>query len=127
MASKFWNDLPNFKPHEFGPQGDKMNEQFMRKLQMLRNLYRKPMVITSGYRDAEHHKAIYKKIGKEPPMGSMHLQGRAADIAVSGKDAYKLIALAMVVGFKGIGVSQKKGNKRFIHLDDREEETIWSY
>lgn len=118
----FWKELPSFKPHEFGPHGHKMNETFMRRLQMLRNLYRKPMIITSGYRDVEHNRAV----GGAP--NSLHTKGLAADILVAGKDAYELLGLAYAVGFTGIGISQKGDwDKRFIHLDLREEPTIWTY
>lgn len=123
---KFWQDIKNFKPSEFdspdniGSGKKNMSEQFIRKFDMLRNLYRKPIIITSGYRTASYNQQIG---GAER---SMHLQGKAADILVQGGDAYELLGLAYVVGLKGVGISQKGGN-RFIHLDDREQPTIWSY
>ena len=43
--------------------------------------------------------------------------GRAADVAVHGVDALRLLQLALQCGFTGIGV-QQKGGGRFIHLDD---------
>lgn len=122
MIPNWWQDITSFEPHEFGAEGHKMDEAFMRRLQSLRNLYRKPMIITSGYRSVEHNKAI----GGAPT--SMHLQGKAADILVAGKDAYELIGLAYAVGFKGVGVSQRGAHgSRFIHLDTRDEPTVWSY
>jgi len=130
---KWWSDIVYFKPHEFNSGKEKhsgahgMNEEFVRKLDSLRSLYRKPMIVTSGYRSMERHKAIYKELGKEPPMGSMHLYGRAADILVAGKDALHLIGLAYDMGFS-VGVSQNGDwGERFIHLDNRENQTMWSY
>ncbi|MBA43607.1 MAG: peptidase M15 [Magnetococcales bacterium] len=125
---KYWKELTHFKPHEFdspdvpGSAEKGMSEEFMRRLQMLRNLYRKPMLITSGLRTPEYN----KKIGGAP--ASMHVQGKAADILVSGADAYELLGLALTVGFKGVGISQKgPHNSRFIHLDLRDQPTVWSY
>lgn len=122
MTPKFWKDIPNFEPHEFGPEGEKMDEKFMKRLQSLRNLYRKPMHITSGYRSVEHNQAV------GGATSSLHLQGRAADIRVAGRDAFELMTLALAVGFKGIGIKQHgPWGSRFIHLDDRDEETLWTY
>lgn len=125
---KFWKELTHFKPHEFdspdvpGSAQKGMDEEFMRRMQMLRNLYRKPMRITSGYRTESYN----TKIGGA--ASSMHLQGKAADILVAGAEAYELIGLALTVGFKGVGVSQKgPWGSRFIHLDLRDKPTVWSY
>ena len=51
----------------------------------------------------------------------------AIDLGVVGRDAYDLVKLAFELGFTGVGVSQRKGVPRFIHLDDREIPAIWSY
>jgi uncharacterized protein YcbK (DUF882 family) len=56
----------------------------------------------------------------------MHSQGRAVDVLVTGSDAYTLVKLALAHGFGGIGV-QQTGDGRFIHLDNREVPSIWSY
>ncbi len=123
---KWWQGVKNFKPSEFdspdvaGSGKKNMSEQFVRKLDMLRNLYRKPIIITSGYRTISYNQQI------GGAKSSMHLKGKAVDIAVSRADAYELLGLAYVVGLKGVGVSQS-GGSRFIHLDDREQPTIWSY
>ena len=126
--SKFWKDLTNFHPAEFDSPDKKgsgktgMNEEFMRRLQMLRNLYRKPMQITSGYRTAAYNERI------KGAAQSMHLQGKAADILVSGADAYELIGLALTVCFKGVGIHQRGNHgQRFVHLDLRETPAVWSY
>ena len=58
----------------------------------------------------------------------------AADIVVGGHDAYRLMRLAIVHEFKGIGVSQRgMFERRFIHLDTMEDGDhhprpwVWSY
>ena len=126
--SKFWKDITHFTPAEFdspdlkGSGKTGMDEAFIRRLQMLRNLYRKPMQITSGYRTAAYNQQI------GGAAQSLHLHGKAADVLVSGTNAYELIGLALAVGFKGIGVQQKGAYRgRFIHLDLRSTPTIWSY
>jgi len=126
--NKFWNDLTHFTPAEFDSpdqpgSGEKgMDETFMRRLQMLRNLYRKPLVISSGYRTARYN----EQIGGADK--SLHLKGKAADVLVAGQEAYELLGLALAVGFKGVGVNQKgPWGQRFIHLDLRDTPTVWSY
>jgi hypothetical protein len=45
----------------------------------LRALYGKPMVVTSGVRDAERQKEIDTLAGRRPRLGSAHIKGAAAD------------------------------------------------
>lgn len=105
---------PNFTQDELSCHGSgacEMNEAFMDKLQELRDLYGKPMIVTSGYRSPAYNAKV-SGTGTTGP----HTTGKAADIAVSGMDAYLLAQLAFKMNFTGIGISQK-GPKRFIHLD----------
>lgn len=128
MLPTWWDDIKHFKPSEFdspdakGSGAEKMDEKFVRDLDMLRSLFGKPLIITSGYRTATHN----SKVGGSPR--SKHLEGIAADIKVAGEDAHKLLGIAYTVGFTGIGINQAgEWGKRFIHLDNREQPTIWSY
>jgi hypothetical protein len=51
------------------------------RLNMIRRFWQKPMNVSSGYRTKEDHFRIYKNLGRDnPPMGSQHLIGAAADI-----------------------------------------------
>lgn len=124
-----WDRFANFQSYEFacshtGKNG--MKPGFMEKLQALRTEYGKPMTVTSGYRHPTH------PIEARKASPGAHASGRAADIAVSGGDAMKIIELALKHGFTGIGVNQK-GAGRFIHLDDLKHESdrprpwVWSY
>jgi uncharacterized protein YcbK (DUF882 family) len=103
-----------------------MDPQFMVKLDALRKKFGKPIIITSGYRSYEYNISIGGS------KNSAHVQGKAADIAVSHADAYKIVGIAIELGFTGIGVSQK-GSGRFIHVDTADNTTkqprphIWSY
>ena len=99
---------------------------FMQKVDKLRDKMGFPFPITSAYRCPDHPIEARKKA-----VGA-HASGRAVDIAVSHKDAYRLLQGALEAGFTGIGVSQK-GGVRFIHLDDlpdsegRPRPHVWSY
>lgn len=103
-----------------------MSEVYMDRLLSLRIAYGKPMKPTSGYRDKTH------PIEAKKSTTGTHTTGRAADFAVEGGNAYRLVELAYQYGFTGIGV-QQKGAGRFIHLDDcapaagRPRPTMWSY
>lgn len=104
-----------------------MNDNFMRRLVSVREKFNTPMIINSGYRHPAHNSAI------NGATRSPHIYGRAVDVAVSGKDAYRLIRIAMELGMTGIGVAQRGAiERRFIHLDDMNGEDhprpwVWSY
>jgi zinc D-Ala-D-Ala carboxypeptidase len=124
-----WSKYPNFTEAEFRCKHTgkcHMQPEFMARLQMLRNMYGKPMRITSGFRDRTH------PAERDKQHAGTHTMGIAADVAVTGGDAYHLVKLALDAGFTGIGVNQK-GNARFIHLDTGTafqglpRPTIWSY
>lgn len=53
------------------------------KLNCVRQFFGKPLTITSGFRTVPEQMEIYLKLGKKPPLGSMHLFGAAADVADS--------------------------------------------
>lgn len=54
------------------------------KINKIRSLYGKPMIVTSGYRSLSHHLRIYRQKGivdqSKIPMASKHLSGQALDI-----------------------------------------------
>jgi len=117
---KFFSEA-EFKCSHCG--ASKMDQGFVDKLNILRESYGKPLRVTSGYRCPDHPVEIKKA------SSGAHTSGRAVDLAVQGADAYKLLDIAMRMGFKGVGV-QQKGTGRFIHLDDWQSPnrpTIWSY
>lgn len=107
----------NFKLEEFmckcgcDSTGDvPMQVAFIMKLQKMRDLYNKPMKITSGYRCPEYN----AKIGGAE--NSYHMLGRAADIyCPKSSDRYALIKYALEAGFRGIGIGDN-----FVHVDDRD-------
>lgn len=128
-ARNKWYWAPLFLPHEFADRqsGDLViDTEFMDKLVLLRNDFRRPMQISSGYRTPEHNN-IVSSTGFDGP----HTTGGAADILIFGSAAWDLLALAMKHKFSGIGISQKGPQfKRFIHLDNLSLPTrpwVWSY
>lgn len=126
-----WENSKYFKASEFTCSHtgtEKMDQGFINKLNNLREIYGKPMTVSSGYRDSTHPVEAVKK----DPTSGAHVSGKAADILIERKNAYELLSLAFDVGFTGIGVNQK-GGARFLHLDtiegspSRPRPTIWSY
>jgi zinc D-Ala-D-Ala carboxypeptidase len=103
-----------------------MDDDFMHKLDIIREEVGVPFIITSGYRDKTHPIEAKKK------TPGAHASGKAVDILIRGKDALKLIEVALKHGITGLGVKQH-GDSRFIHLDDLESQpnrprpTVWSY
>ena len=97
---------------------NKMNPEFLEKLDKLREICGFPFVITSGYRSPDHP----IEAAKDSP--GTHSQGIAADIAMaSSANRYKLINYAFQQGFTGVGVAPS-----FIHLDIRDTvPVLWTY
>ena len=98
-----------------------MNEDFMYRLDNLRERFGFPIAVTSGYRTPYHNKAV----GGSPK--SAHILGRAADIVVIPERRTRLIHWAHRIGFTGIGIAET-----FIHLDDmdgtdRKRPYLWIY
>ena len=103
-----------------------MNDEFMQKVDALREKMGFSFPVNSAYRCANH------PIEARKASPGAHASGRAIDIGVRGEAAYKLLQGALEAGFTGIGISQK-GGSRFVHLDDlecsegRPRPHIWSY
>ena len=104
---------------------NEFNPGTLRKFNLLREYVGFPLPMTSGYRcPAYNKKKGYTKT---------HSTGQAGDIGVSHKKAVIVLEAAIILGlFTGIGINQK-GDKRFIHFDDLDEDVgrprphIWSY
>lgn len=83
-------------------------------LQLIRDHYKKEIIINSGYRCANHNKAV----GGAP--SSQHLKGKAADIVVKGVAPNVIAAYAEYIGIKGIGLYDG-----FVHIDTRTKKAYW--
>lgn len=123
---------PNFDASEFacthcGEQ--RMRESTLDRLQALRTDLARPLIITSGYRCAQHPVEAKKASGP-----GAHTFGCAVDIRAIGVEAHKIVRVALEHGFTGIGISQRAGKPRFVHLDDAKPDefglvrpAMWSY
>ena len=83
--------------------------ELVRRLQGLRDYFKRPIVITSGYRTRSYNDIIG---GAE---NSQHIYGRAADIKVIGTGSDEIAAAAIRLGFRGVGIYET-----FVHVDVRE-------
>jgi len=111
-----------FKIEDFDCQetgNNKMVEEFIHRLDELREACGFPFIVTSGYRDPEGH-----PIEKRKARPGTHARGIAADIRVSGgAQRRKVVEKAIELGFNGIGVA-----KTFVHVDIRQTAPVmWSY
>ena len=88
--------------------------ELLEKLQRLRDLAKKPVIITSGYRNPVYNEWV----GGSPT--SRHLTGEAADIRVPGLHLDEVAQLAREAGFTGIGIYRS-----FTHVDVRREPVTW--
>ena len=94
--------------------------ELMNNLQVLRDFYRKPIIINSGYRSPEHN----RKIGGV--KGSRHVLGLAADIVVKGVDPTDVARTIEMLIRQG---KMKQGGvgryKNFTHYDIRGTQARW--
>jgi len=97
---------------------NRMEQDFLSKLDSLREACGFPFVITSGYRSPDHPLEAVKEIP------GTHAQGIAADIKItSSAQRYTIIREALAHGFTGLGVAGD-----FIHVDTRGTvPVIWTY
>jgi zinc D-Ala-D-Ala carboxypeptidase len=104
-----------------------MDEEFLERLQTVRNKFGAAMYLNSGYRCPVHN----AKISASGSMNGPHTTGHAVDVKVSGKYALRLIEIALACGMQGVGIMQHgEYASRWIHLDDLREGIrphIWSY
>jgi len=97
---------------------NRMEQDFLSKLDALREACGFPFVITSGYRSPDHPLEAVKEIP------GTHAQGIAADIKITNSaQRYTIIREALAHGFTGLGVAGD-----FIHVDTRGTvPVIWVY
>lgn len=113
-----WRDFPlaqwrwpSFSPAELACRGTGqlvIDEPSLDRLQALRDLLGKPMIVQSAYRSPEHN----KRVGGA--KHSQHLYARAYDILMSNHDPDAFEEAARAVGFTGFGYYVKQN---FMHID----------
>lgn len=120
-----WELYPNFSKAEFDCKHtgeNNMQHEFMQKLQRIRQVFGKPLTITSGFRSKRHPIEARKT-----NSNGEHTQGNCADIACTNSaDRYQLIQLALANGITRIGIA-----KNFLHLGiggkGLPNNVIWEY
>ena len=107
---------------------DKISSILIEKLQKVRNIIGRPIVITSGVR-CEFYNASIKASMNSSHLPDEHGVGQAVDIAcLNSKDRYELVEVAQKF-FRRVGISQGSYGG-FVHLDvDRSkvQEVMWLY
>ncbi|WP_421878500.1 D-Ala-D-Ala carboxypeptidase family metallohydrolase [Pacificispira sp.] len=98
-----------------------MDQKFMEGLEALRVAYGQSMVVKSGFRCPNH------KDERQKAKPGAHAQGLAADIrCIDGGNRHRLVKLALMAGFQGVGVGRS-----FVHIDDGHayaaRPAIWTY
>ena len=91
-----------------------LKAELLERLQRLRDLAEKPVIVNSGYRNPAYN----EKVGGSPT--SRHLMGEAADVRVPGLHPDEVAQLAREAGFTGIGIYRS-----FTHVDVRKEPVTW--
>ena len=100
-----------FSPEELACRGTgkiKIDEEALGKLENLRELLGKPMIINSAYRSPEHN----RKVGGA--KSSNHMQGVAFDVRMDNHDPEYFEKCARKCGFTGFGYYPASG---FMHID----------
>lgn len=106
-----------------------MRPEALEIFQQIRDIYRRPMIVTSGYRDKTH------PIEAEKAEPGEHYYGLAADFKVYGVHAMELVNIAYNLGIRRIGQGQRYDwplEARFIHLGIGDQyagfsKGTWSY
>ena len=110
----------NFKSTEFDCKSQnccsvtKIDSELVDILQKIRDHFKSPVDITSGYRCSEHN----KKVGGS--KNSRHKTGEAADIVVRNVEPIQVAKYAESIGVRGIGLYDG-----FVHIDTRKKQSFW--
>ena len=113
-------EYEEFDSPDIQGSGQLMDPKLLNMIDKAREIYGKPIHVTSGYRTEAHN----RKVGGVD--SSSHLKGLAIDVAcVRSDDRFKMLSALLEVGFNRIGVAGT-----FIHVDidkDKSQNVIWTY
>jgi uncharacterized protein YcbK (DUF882 family) len=117
--------LSEFDSPDRPGSGELMEHEVIQALDIARDIYGYPMVVTSGFRTIEHNRSLIER-GYAASPNSSHLLGWAVDIAVPNSERRFLMVEALLdAGFHRIGLG-----KTFIHVDldpNKTPNCIWTY
>lgn len=116
----------NFYSTEFDCHGvgccstTEIDPKLIEYVQKIRDHFKAPITINSGYRCAKHN----KKIGGA--SASRHTQdGSAADIDVKGHAPLEVAQYCESIGILGIGLYETDKDGYFVHIDTRTTKSFW--
>ena len=118
--------VKNFSENEMacncGCGQNECKDEMVSLLQKLRDDVGFPIRLSSAFRCESWN----QKVGGHP--SSSHMEGLAIDILCRGEKALQIVESAIKLGFTGVGISQKHG-QRFVHLDVKPtgSKRLWSY
>lgn len=116
----------NFKSTEFDCQGRNccsetlIDSKLIEIVQQIRDHFKKPVRIGSGYRCPIHNANISNAASK-----SKHMEGLAADISISGVAPSEIAKYAETIGVLGIGLYETNADGYFVHVDTRTTKSFW--
>jgi|TARA_R100000388_G_scaffold31519_1_gene24671 uncharacterized protein YcbK (DUF882 family) len=117
--------LSEFDSPDKPGSGEMMDPSVVQMLDIARDIYGYPMIVTSGFRTIEHNRSLIERGYAASPKSS-HLLGLAVDIAVPNSQRRFLMLEALLdAGFHRIGIG-----KNFIHVDldpNKTPNTLWVY
>lgn len=120
-----WFKQSEFDSPDLEGSGEMMEDGFMNMLDLARDIYGHPMIITSGFRTVAYNKSLRDK-GQSASQNSSHLLGWAADIrCTNSRQRFLMIESFLDAGFSRIGIG-----KDFIHVDcdpEKDNAVIWTY
>ena len=108
-------------------KGDKMDKDFLIKLDEARHIANQSFKINSGVRCDDYQEELRKRGYKTAKKGqSPHLKGLAADISVTDSSSrWVVINSLLLAGFTRIGIADT-----FIHVDlssIKTQKCVWTY
>lgn len=109
--AEFQERWPNFSPQEIASRGDgkcAFNFEAMDKLQKLRTILGRPLILNSAYRSPQHNRNV------GGATRSQHLEAKAFDVRQDNQDPHLFLAASKEAGFTGFGTYPKSN---FIHSD----------
>lgn len=118
---KYFNEI-DFKSCNPSCSINDMNPLLLTKLDLLREMLGKPIILNSAYRTVEYEKT------KNRSGSSAHTSGMAVDIrCTSANYRFDVVNFAIAVGFNRIGIADT-----FVHLDISNDDkhaknVIWTY
>jgi len=116
---KYFN-YEEFDSPDIQGSGQLMDPELLDMIDKAREIYGKPIHVTSGYRTESYN----RKVGGVD--SSSHLKGLAIDVAcVRSRDRFEMLTALIEVGFNRVGVAST-----FIHVDidkDKSQNVIWTY